>query len=68
MSKADNYETSKIKESKEELLDCIHNLMGCFDTPIGRRLIKDPISDEARKIARKICCISCTHIFDYICT
>lgn len=36
----------------KELLDCIHNLMGCFDTPIARRLINNPFADEARAIGR----------------
>jgi len=38
----------------KELLDCIHNLMGCFDTPIARRLINNPFADEARAIGRNV--------------
>ncbi len=40
--------------SKEELLDCIKNLMGVFDSPIGRRKMSDEFSEEARKIGRDI--------------
>lgn len=43
-----------IIQSKEELLECIQNLMGAFDTPIARRLIKGNFSEEARKIGRQI--------------
>lgn len=42
------------QSDRQQLLDCIHNLMGCFDTPISRRLINDRISNEAREIGRKI--------------
>lgn len=44
----------KISQSKEELLDCIHNLMALVDTPLGRRQVKGKFADEAREIARKI--------------
>lgn len=43
-----------IVQSKEELLECIQNLMGVFDTPISRRVIKNDFADEARKIGRQI--------------
>jgi hypothetical protein len=43
-----------IPQSKEELLDCIHNLMGCFDSPIARRAISNDFANEAREIGRKI--------------
>lgn len=41
-------------KEKQELVDCIHNLMGCFDTPIARRCISNDIADEARQIGRDI--------------
>lgn len=37
-----------------QLIECIQNLMGCFDTPIARKLINNPISNEARDIGRRI--------------
>jgi len=43
-----------IKHSKKELLDCIHNLMGVFDTPAARLRIKTEFADEVRKIGREI--------------
>ena len=43
-----------IPQSKEELLDCIQNLMGVFDTPIGRLKMKGEFADEVRKIGRQI--------------
>jgi len=49
-----NMEKMKIKQSKEELFECIQNLMGVFDTPISRRLIKGEFAEEVRKIGRKI--------------
>lgn len=45
---------SEIPQSKEELLDCIHNLMGIFDTPIARRAIQGDLAEEARAIGREI--------------
>ena len=47
-------EKKEIKQSKEELLDCIKNLMGAFDTPIARRKIDSEFSNEVRKLAREI--------------
>ncbi len=44
----------EIKQTKEELLDCIHNLMALVATPIGRRKIKGKFAEEAREIAKKI--------------
>jgi hypothetical protein len=44
----------EIKQSKQELLDCIINLMAVVDTPLGRKQIKGDFADDARKIARKI--------------
>ncbi len=41
-------------EEKQELLDCIHNLMGFFDTPIARKKLKGEDVEEVREIARKI--------------
>ena len=43
-----------IPQSKEELLECIQNLMGVFDTPVSRRAIKGEFVDEVRKIGRQI--------------
>ena len=52
MRKMEN--TDDIKQSKLELLECIQNLMGVFDTPISRRVIKSDFAEEARKIGREI--------------
>ena len=49
-----NKPSDSIKESKEELLECMQNLMGCFNTPIGRRVIDNEISREAIEIGNKI--------------
>ena len=43
-----------IPQSKEELLDCIQNLMGVFDTPVARLRMKGKFTDEVRKIGRQI--------------
>lgn len=43
-----------IPQSKQELLECIQNFMGVFDTPVSRRAIKGSFADEVRKIGRKI--------------
>lgn len=40
--------------TKQELIDCIANLMGVFDTPIARRKIDGDYAEEARKIGREI--------------
>ena len=45
---------SEIKQTKEELLDCIHNLMALVDSPVGRRQNKGNFADEARAIGKKI--------------
>jgi hypothetical protein len=37
-----------------EFLDCIHNLMGIFDTPMARRYINSDFAEEARQIGRDI--------------
>jgi hypothetical protein len=47
-------EEEKIKQTKKELLDAIHNLMALVDTPVGRRQVKGSFADDARKEARKI--------------
>ena len=46
----------KIMEDKEkqELLDCIHNLMGFFDTPIARLKLNSDGYEEVRKIGREV--------------
>jgi hypothetical protein len=52
-----------IKETKKELLDCIHNLMAILDSPLGRRRFPDQFSKEACEIGRKILennnCLTC---------
>jgi len=45
---------SNIKQSKKELLDCIHNLMGCFDNPVARKRDNTDMSNAAREIGRAI--------------
>lgn len=40
--------------TNEELLECIQNLMGILDTPIGRRKLGLEFSKEAIDIAREI--------------
>ena len=40
--------------TRQELIDCILNLIGCFDTPVSRMKISGEIPDEARKIGRDI--------------
>jgi len=45
---------SQMHFDNEHLVDCIKNLMGFIDTPIGRRQIQGEMIDEARKIARDI--------------
>ena len=46
----------KIMEDKEkqELLDCIHNLMGFFDTPVARLKLNSDGYEEVRKIGREV--------------
>ena len=43
-----------IHQTKVELLECIQNLMGVFDTPIARRRINNEFTEEVRSIGRKI--------------
>jgi|GEM_PF-5221088 len=43
-----------LKYPKEELLDCIQNLMGLIDTPIARKKICGEFADEARGIGRDV--------------
>jgi hypothetical protein len=43
-----------ISVSKKELIDCIKNLMGVFDTPIARRRFTNNIIDEIRENGREI--------------
>lgn len=47
-------EKVEILQTKEELLECIQNLMGVFDTPISKRLIKSEFAEEVRKNGRNI--------------
>jgi hypothetical protein len=42
------------QRDQKELIDCIHNLMGIFDTPMARRFIASDMAEEARKIGREI--------------
>jgi len=39
---------------KQELLDCIHNLMGFFDTPIARLKMDSKDCEEVRQIGRTV--------------
>jgi len=41
-------------KERQELLDCIHNLMGFFDTPIARLKMPSEDCEEVRKIAREV--------------
>jgi hypothetical protein len=41
-------------KEKQELLDCIVNLMAVIDTPVGRRHNQSQLADETRKIGREI--------------
>jgi hypothetical protein len=56
LSEGENYKIMEnLSEStKEELLDCIQNLMGVFDTPLARLRMKGEFADEVRKIGRQI--------------
>jgi len=54
MAKKEDLNDSDIPQSKEELLECIQNLMGVFDTPISRRAINNFFAEEVRKIGRQI--------------
>jgi hypothetical protein len=38
----------------KELLDCIHNLMGYFDTPIARLKMQGEDCEAVRKIGREV--------------
>ena len=42
------------KDEKQELIDCIHNLMGFFDTPVARMKMSSDGCEEVREIARKV--------------
>lgn len=44
----------EIQQSKVELLECIHNLMGVFDTPVARLKLKNSFTEEIRAQAKKI--------------
>jgi hypothetical protein len=41
-------------KERKELLECIHNLMGLFDTPIARRKLPSEDCQEVRKIGREV--------------
>jgi len=43
-----------IKQTKTELLDCIHNLMSLVDSPVGRLKITGELADLIRNEANKI--------------
>jgi hypothetical protein len=43
-----------LDNDKQELIDCIHNLVGFFDTPIARKKINGDDVNEVRENARKI--------------
>ena len=40
--------------TRKELIDCIKNLMGVFDTPVARRLMASDFSNEVRQIGRDV--------------
>lgn len=40
--------------TRQELIETIQNLMGAFDTPLGRLKISGDFPDEARKLAREV--------------
>jgi len=44
----------KISQSKQELLDCIEDLMGAFVNPHTRTLINTDFANKARENAREI--------------
>lgn len=41
-------------KNEKEMLECIQNLMGYFDTPIARRKISGKDANEVREIGRNI--------------
>jgi hypothetical protein len=43
-----------LDSEKQELLDCIHNFMGYFDTPIARLKFPGEDVEEVRKIGRSV--------------
>lgn len=43
-----------MKKDIKELLECIQNLMGFFDTPIARRKMQSKDCEEVRKIGREV--------------
>lgn len=43
-----------LSTKEKELLDCIENLMGVFDTPVVRMKIKGTFATEAREVGREI--------------
>ena len=45
---------TKVDSEKKELIECIQNLMGCFDNPLARRQLSNSFSEEARKIGREV--------------
>lgn len=52
-----NISDSSVNDNKptyKELLDCVHNLMGIFDTPMARIKINHSFAEEARQIGRDI--------------
>lgn len=44
----------EIHSTKKELLECVQNLMGVFDTPVSRRRITGNFAEEVRAIGRDI--------------
>jgi hypothetical protein len=41
-------------KTEKELIDCVHNLMGFFDTPIAKMKMPSQDCEEVRSIARKV--------------
>ena len=60
MKKDKNFITPKallsevVSPSRRELIDCVRNLMGVFDTPIARRKMEGKWCDEVRLNGRDI--------------
>lgn len=43
-----------VSPSRQELIDCVRNLMGVFDTPIARRRMEGKWVDEVRLNGRDV--------------
>lgn len=43
-----------VSPSRRELIECVQNLMGAFDTPLARRKYTSDFVEEVRKNGREI--------------